>query len=45
MIFTCAGGTAPASQQAPFVPHAPDDPGPLPPDPDEDGARRRFRLF
>jgi HemY protein len=30
---------------APFVPHAPDDPGPLPPDPDEDGARRRFRLF
>ncbi len=30
---------------APLVPHPPDDPGPLPPDPEEDGARRRFRLF
>lgn len=30
---------------APLVPHAPDDPGPLPPDPEEEGARRRFRLF
>lgn len=28
-----------------LVPHAPDDPGPLPPDPEEEGARRRFRLF
>jgi HemY protein len=30
---------------APLVPHAPDDPGPLPPDPEEVAARRRFRLF
>lgn len=30
---------------APLVPHAPDDPGPLPDDPEEDGTRRRFRLF
>lgn len=28
-----------------LVPHPPDDPGPLPPDPEEEGARRRFRLF
>jgi len=30
---------------APLVPHAPDDPGPLPPDPEDLAARRRFRLF
>jgi hypothetical protein len=30
---------------APLVPHAPDDPGPTPSDPEEDSARRRFRLF
>ena len=30
---------------APLVPHAPDDPGPLPPDPEDVAARRRFRLF
>jgi HemY protein len=29
----------------PLVPHAPDDPGPLPLDPLEEGPRRRFRLF
>jgi HemY protein len=44
-----AGPAVPAEAQAgagePLVPHAPDDPGPLPPDPEDEAVRRRFRLF
>jgi len=35
----------PSRTEEPPVPHAPDDPGPQPPDGEDGGAPRRFRLF
>jgi HemY protein len=37
-------GLPPAVEEV-YVPRPPDDPGPLPPDPEDEVARRRFRLF
>lgn len=44
-----AGPSAEAEEEddddRPLIPGQPDDPGPMPPDPEDEAARRRFRLF